>query len=125
MKFVHYELYLFSKYFLYLFDQARYGNDYMINLFTQLIIDFLLNPVTLVHLVNKSIDLMNEQELVNSRFRGPISSTGGDFYNKTKLMPLSISEEPQPLQMLFIHAAVIIIKDQWRSYLQPSLEDKN
>ena len=121
---MQYELYLFSKYFLFLFQQARYGNDYDLNIFTQLLLEYFLNPVTLVYMVNKSIDMLNEEAIRSSRYRGVRGSTGGDFYNKTRLMPLTVSEEPQPQQMLFVHVATIIIKDQWKPYIHPLLNNK-
>ena len=92
--------------------------------YTQLIIEYFLNPVTLVHTVNKSIDFTHEEEMRRMQQNGPQKSPGGDFYRRSKLMPLTMVDEPQNSQMLFIQAAVIILKDQWKSYLKHTINEQ-
>ncbi|CAI2360071.1 unnamed protein product [Moneuplotes crassus] len=113
-----YELHLFSKYYLYLFHQAAYGKQFNVTLYTQLVIEYFLNPVVLVDMINSSIDEANEQYASSNRYR--FGAPGG---NQPKLTPFKITEEPRTIQMLFIHVSVMIIKDQWKPYLLPTLHN--
>lgn len=117
---MNYELYLFSKLYLYAFEEAKISNDHGLKLFTHLFIEYFLNPVTLVHTVNRSIDTMQE-EMRRSNQTG--STPGKELFRTSKLMPLNMNEIPGRTQMLFIQTAVVILKDQWKNYLRHTVKN--
>lgn len=41
---------------------------------------------------------------------------------KSKMIPLIMANELEPTQMMFLLASVVIVKDQWKSFLRPLLE---
>lgn len=119
----HYELYLFSKYYLYAFEKARSGYSYLLELITSLTIEYLMSPVTLVNIINKDIDDMYSRSTRDMKYESISGSTGGQFApNKQKF--LKVQEEPQTTHMMFINVACIIMKDNWRSFLRHLIYEK-
>lgn len=120
----NFDLYLFSKFFLYVFEEAKYFYDNDLHLFIQLVTEYFVNPVNTVQSVNRSLDLLNEEEIRRTKELGPQSSNG-DFFLRSQNVPLIMTEDLDPTQLMFLHSAVIIIKDQWKSYLKFSVTDKS
>lgn len=58
----NYDLFLFAKYYLYLFEVAKYSSDDYLYLFTNLIVEYFLNPINLVHEFNRTIDIYEEEQ---------------------------------------------------------------
>lgn len=85
----NYDLYLFSKYYLYVLEEAKNTSDNNLMLFGNLFIEFFLNPVAKLSPNQRSIDV-------------------------------NITDD----QLLFVHAAVIIMKDQWQPYFRNTIMDR-
>lgn len=116
----NFDLFLFAKYYLYLFEVAKYSKDDYLYLFTNLIIEFFINPVTLVYDFNRSIDIYEEEQ--NKSYQIGIQGPKKDLDFKSKIIPLTMAHELDPSQMMFVLASVVIVKDQWKSFLRPLLE---
>lgn len=120
----NFDLYLFSKYYLYVFEQAKYTSEHDLSLFTNLVIEYFINPVNTVQAVNRHIEMLNEEETRKKRYIGSQGAAGTEFNTKSNMIPMTLNEEPQSLQLMFLHAAAIIMKDQWKAYLRFTAEQK-
>jgi hypothetical protein len=75
----NFELYLFSKYFLFEFEEANHSFTENLDLYAYLALEFLLNPVNTVDKVNK--ELNEYKKATNSNF-------GGKPFNQNEVRPL-------------------------------------
>lgn len=60
----------------------------------------------------------NRQSLIKWEFK--VRNKELEF--KSKMIPLIMANELEPTQMMFLLASVVIVKDQWKSFLRPLLE---
>ena len=95
----NFDLFLFSKYFLFLFEVAKYDDSHDLHLFTNLIIEYFLNPITLVNSVNTAIERL-EEEYKKSLYMG-VQGSKSEFFTKTKMIPLVMTNELEPSQLMF------------------------
>lgn len=110
----NFEIYLFSKYFLFEFDEASHSFTENLDLFAYLAIEFLINPINSVEKVNKEL----------REYKRDIGSSTKSFM-QTDIRPLPKAQNPKPTQLLFIQAMSVIMKSHWKSYLSYSVHSKD
>lgn len=115
----NFEVYLFSKFFLFELEEAKNAYERNLDLYAYLSLEFLLNPINTVVKVNNWIEnLRSSNNRKERRFGNMVS-------NVMNYKGLPQPEPPSPWQMLLIQSTIFIMKNNWRSFLRYKIDQKD